>query len=438
MKITYDASLLGLGHYGAKTGLFRVASNLIAELLDASIKEDPASEISLCTSLSFDILMSTCEYLANDQHLQTAKFIGEEHGQGWRKSIYKLALAASNPACRLGYFNERKLPHTVLKLLNYRFKALTSSDLASQDIYHSIYHGIPRAAKAYRQMARFITVHDLIPILHPELFGVGIEFEEFDENFDLKKILDGLDFDTWVICVSQSTKDDLCNYLGKRIDPDKIHVIYPGVSNHLRPCHDPKQILSVKQKYGIPNQPYILSLGTLEPRKNFAHTIECFKSLIRSEKIDDLNLVITGTRSWNEPILAKAIAQNASLKDRIILTGFVDDMDLSALYSGALVFVYPSLYEGFGLPPLEAMQCGTPVITSNNSSLPEVVGDAGIMVEARDPDAFCQAILDIYLHPHIRKNLAKKGLARSQQFSWSKCAQSTMAAYKQSLQNLTT
>lgn len=94
MKITYDASLLGSGHYGAKTGLFQVASNLIAGLLDASIKEDPAGEISLCTSLSFDVLMSTCEYLANDQQLQAAKFIGGEHGQGWRKSIYKLALAA--------------------------------------------------------------------------------------------------------------------------------------------------------------------------------------------------------------------------------------------------------------------------------------------------------------------------------------------------------
>ena len=133
--------------------------------------------------------------------------------------------------------------------------------------------------------------------------------------------------------------------------------------------------------------------------------------------------------------LYKEIFSDPILKNRIVFTGFIPDKYLSAIYSGALAFIYPSLYEGFGLPPLEAMQCGTPVITSNTSSLPEVVGDAGIMINPKDGDALCQAMIDIVKNNKLRNHLSKKGIERTKLFSWKKCADETIKAYRSALNN---
>jgi glycosyltransferase involved in cell wall biosynthesis len=121
------------------------------------------------------------------------------------------------------------------------------------------------------------------------------------------------------------------------------------------------------------------------------------------------------------------------VRDRIVMTGYVAEDDLAPLYSGALAFVYPSLYEGFGLPPLEAMQCGTPVITSNTSSLPEVVGDAGIMVDPLDQDALCDALSRVHGSAALRRELSRRSLARARQFSWERCIDQTLAAYRTAL-----
>jgi glycosyltransferase involved in cell wall biosynthesis len=128
--------------------------------------------------------------------------------------------------------------------------------------------------------------------------------------------------------------------------------------------------------------------------------------------------------------MTAALEEAADVRGRIIQAGFVEDADLAALYSGAIAFLYPSFYEGFGLPPLEAMQCGTPVITSNASSLPEVVGDAGMMVPADDLDALCAALLDVVTKPDLRQSLQEKSLARAAEFSWQRSAASVIAAYR--------
>jgi glycosyltransferase involved in cell wall biosynthesis len=137
-----------------------------------------------------------------------------------------------------------------------------------------------------------------------------------------------------------------------------------------------------------------------------------------------------GVSGWKNNDIFKTAQETPILKNRIIFTGYIPDEDLSAIYSGATAFIYPSLYEGFGLPPLEAMQCGTPVITSNTSSLPEVVGDAGIMINPTDEDALCQAILTIIQDSQLRKTLSEKGRERAQQFSWAKCAEETVKVYQ--------
>ena len=239
--------------------------------------------------------------------------------------------------------------------------------------------------------------------------------------------------DDWVIAISQSTKDDLCNYA--KIDPSHVFVTPLAASNLFYPCLDSGQISVIKSKYGIPDMPYILSLCTLEPRKNIDRTIRCFVQLIKEQHINDLNLVLVGVKGWDFERIFSEIEYASSIRDRIIVTGYVQDQDLAAIYSRAMMFVYPSLYEGFGLPPLEAMQCGVPVITSNTSSLPEVVGDAGIMVDPSDDESLSLAIFDIYSQPFLRKSLSAKSLERAKLFSWERCAQLTVAAYETALRN---
>jgi glycosyltransferase involved in cell wall biosynthesis len=151
------------------------------------------------------------------------------------------------------------------------------------------------------------------------------------------------------------------------------------------------------------------------------------------QHLRDLSLVLVGREGWLNDALFQAISESRSVRDRIIVTGYVPDTDLAPFYSGALAFVYPSVYEGFGLPVLEAMQCGAPVVTSNTSSLPEVVGEAGIMVDPADADALCAAMYELYSDPCLREDLAHRSMERAGQFSWDKCVQETLQAYRTSL-----
>jgi glycosyltransferase involved in cell wall biosynthesis len=137
-----------------------------------------------------------------------------------------------------------------------------------------------------------------------------------------------------------------------------------------------------------------------------------------------------GAKGWRDEGIYAAIEDAGVVRDQIILPGYVADADLAPLYSGALAFVYTSLYEGFGLPPLEAMQCGVPVVTANTSSLPEVVGDCGLTVDPADADALSQAMLDLHRSAPLRAELAQKGLARSRHFTWDRCVHDTVAAYR--------
>ncbi|MDB6077676.1 MAG: glycosyl transferase group 1 [Akkermansiaceae bacterium] len=200
-----------------------------------------------------------------------------------------------------------------------------------------------------------------------------------------------------------------------------------------RPCEDVVELDAIRARYGIPPGPYLLSVCTLAPHKNLAHVIRCFSRLVAEEGIRDLNLVLVGAKGWNYDSIFNAIDFAPGTRERIIVTGYVPDEDLSPLYSGALAFVFCSLYEGFGLPPLEAMQCGVPVITSNTSSLPEVVGEAGMMVDPSDEDQLCQAMLDVYEDSDLRTSLKSKSVARAAQSSWERCVGQVIEGYKRAL-----
>ncbi len=239
-----------------------------------------------------------------------------------------------------------------------------------------------------------------------------------------------------VIADSQATRDDLvCRY---GMSPDKITVAYPGRDESLRRVDDPSSLEVTRQRYSITGE-YLLHIGTLQPRKNLVRLVQAFSNLkpqtpalatsasagasVSNPKsqISNLQLVLAGSQGWlYDEILAEV--KRLGLEGRVVLPGRVADEDKAALLSGAMALVHPSLYEGFGFPVVEAMQCGTPVICSSTSSLPEVAGDAALLVDPLDVDALAQAMARLLGDADLRRTLVERGYAQAQKFSWQDCA----------------
>jgi len=210
----------------------------------------------------------------------------------------------------------------------------------------------------------------------------------------------------------------------------KITVLYSGVDSCFQPIHDPAKLAAVQQKYGLQGKDFLLSVGTLQPRKNYSRVIRALETLAREGIV--LHYAIAGGRGWMEAELHDSIARSG-LQGRVQLLGLVDDADLPALYCSARLFIMPSLYEGFGLPLLEAMACGCPVITSNCSSLPEVVGDAGILVDPQDTAGIARAIARLVQDKPLHRRFRAAGLQRVTGFTWAKSAAQLLEIYAQLL-----
>ncbi len=264
---------------------------------------------------------------------------------------------------------------------------------------------------------KYTILYDTIPLLVSEYFRDKVVgwFAE---------LIKSLNNQDKYFAISQSAKDDFIKYV-PQLNKEQIIVTHLAASDNFYQVTDEHKIYQVRQKYNIPtDKKYIFSLCTLEPRKNLIRAVKTFITFIKKNKIDDLVFVLGGGH-WDEFIgkMEQEISDLGEYKDKIIRAGYVADEDLSPLYSGAEWFVYTSQYEGFGLPPLEAMQCGCPIITSNNSSLPEVVGDAGIMIDYDNDEQHVKAYEEYYFDENKRKLFSTKGLERAKQFSWQKCAQ---------------
>jgi glycosyltransferase involved in cell wall biosynthesis len=287
------------------------------------------------------------------------------------------------------------------------------------DIFHSTDFVLPPV----RQARTILTVHDLTFMRLPECAEMGLRAY-------LNKVVPlSIERADLVLADSQSTKNDLIELLD--VSPDKIEVVYAGVEERFRPMEGEMALQRVKKRYGL-DFPFILSLGTLEPRKNFTGLIEAY-ALLRGKGQGrgrrGLKLVIAGSRGWlYDEIFARV--EELDLEDEVIFPGFVADKDLPALYNLAELFVFPSLYEGFGLPPLEAMACGTPVITSDRPSLPEVVGEAGLMVEATDGEALAGAMEWVLTDENLREEIREKGLEQAEKFTWEAAAEKLLDVYR--------
>jgi glycosyltransferase involved in cell wall biosynthesis len=230
-----------------------------------------------------------------------------------------------------------------------------------------------------------------------------------------------------IITVSEYSRSDISRTYG--IPPDRITVTPEAASPNLLPVTNETELRRIRESYGI-QQNYILSLCSIQPRKNLVRLIEAYSCLrgVRP-KVKLPQLVLAGKRGWLDSETFRAAEQNALGKD-ILFTGYVPERDLAGLYSGAVCFVYPSYFEGFGLPVVEAMQCGVPVIAGNRTSLPEVVGEAGLLFDPFDTQALINALTQVIEDAEFRGVLRAKGLERAKQFSWRTTAKLTLDAYQ--------
>jgi glycosyltransferase involved in cell wall biosynthesis len=227
-----------------------------------------------------------------------------------------------------------------------------------------------------------------------------------------------------VITISDSARQDLLQVL--KIPPEKIHVVYGAAPQHFRQVTNAGQLASLRQKYGLPEQ-FLLYVGTLEPRKNLTRLVQAFSQL--KAQGHPHKLVLAGPWGWSMNGFHQQI-EELNLADRVQLLGYIPDEDLPGLYSLATAFVFPSLYEGFGLPPLEAMACGTPVLSSRNSSLAEICGDAAYLVDPRDVENLAEGLRRVVADADLRAQLSESGRRRAQEFSWERAARETAAVYE--------
>jgi glycosyltransferase involved in cell wall biosynthesis len=231
-----------------------------------------------------------------------------------------------------------------------------------------------------------------------------------------------------ILTLSEHTRNDIIDTY--RIDPKRITAIPLAAPAHFAPVTYEKELQRVRHNYGIDGE-YVLSVGSIQPRKNLVRLIKAYASLRGNQGGNNSpKLVLVGKRAWLYDETLRAL-EEARIRDSVVLTGYVPESDLPALYSGALCFVYPSVFEGFGLPPLEAMKCGAPVIVGNATSLPEVVADAGLKVDPFDVSAIAWAMDQLIKDPELRQELRDKGLARARLFDWKETARQTLAVYEQ-------
>jgi len=283
------------------------------------------------------------------------------------------------------------------------------------DIFHSPDFTLPPLHKA----RGVVTVHDLSFLRVPQCADPGLR------SFLEREVPRAVKYATRVLADSENTRKDLVELLN--VAPEKISVVPAGVETRFQPVSDTARLAEVRARYNLPDW-FILMVGTIEPRKNLARLIAAYSQLRRQTGLPHA-LVIAGKEGWLFQGIYDQVAKEG-LTDRVLFPGFVADADLPALYTLADLLAFPSLYEGFGLPPLEAMACGTPVVTSDNSSLPEAVGSAALLVNAEDTDGLTEAMARVLCDASLRMRLAEQGRAQAARFTWPAAARKLLEAYQ--------
>ncbi len=405
MRIGFDVTAL----YVAQAGIFYYDYNLIRALLELDRDNEYVLLDYVPIHGGYNDPVELCAL--EDTSAAIAHVSGLRHRKLARLSVMQRPVLWS-----LAHFVDRTLFRPWESLAGVIMRRRLAPLLANVDVFHS------SEVLLWRQPGALnvTTIYDLTCILFPEYHTLETLALQRAKHRFVQQEAD------MVIAISEATKRDIVAHLN--IPVDKVHVVYAGVAPHYRPVTDIATLRQTLSALRLTPNAYLLHVGTLEPRKNLRRLVEAYALLVKEALAPVPDLVLAGAGGWNyQEILA--LIKGLGLQERVRCIGRVPAEVLPALYSGARVFVYPSLYEGFGLPPLEAMACGTPVITSNTSSLPEVVGDAGVMVPPTDIAALAQAMAMLLCDPERCQILREAGLQRAAQFSWKRAAHELLGIY---------
>lgn len=279
-------------------------------------------------------------------------------------------------------------------------------------------HNTKSAVSFFKPCKTVVTIHDIIPLTNPETETfMAKSYWRIQIPIAAKRA-------NKIITISDYARKEISGYF--KLEEKNIAVVPNCYEDRFRPISDAEELEQIRSKYSLPSN-YILYVGTIQPRKNLNLLIKSFFSLKKSGKISQ-KLVIAGRKGWLYSSLFDLIKE-LGIEGEVIFTGFVPDEELPYIYNMADIFVYLSLFEGFGIPPLEAMACGIPVVCSNSTSLPEVVGDAGILVDPTDQKSVEEAILKVLKNPELRDEMREKGLFQAGKFSWERTAMDTLRVY---------
>jgi len=291
---------------------------------------------------------------------------------------------------------------------------------AGVDIFHVPYFAPPLLPRT----PTVVTIHDVIPMRLPA-YQPDAKVKAY-----MQLVASAAHRATMIITVSQHAKQDMVDAL--KLPAERIRVIYEAAGDEYRPVTDPETLAKVRAKYGL-GERYVFYLGGLDQRKNVPQLVRAFAHLYGQLGDPNLQLLIAGNPDKQKGPLfpdPRPVAADLGMTGQIVYR-FIDEEDKPAMYSGASLFVFPSLYEGFGLTPLEAMSCGAPVVCSNRTSLPEVVGDAAIMVDPEDTRAFIEAMRRVLTSEDVQRDLRARSLQRAAQFNWNKTADETITVYEE-------
>lgn len=267
-----------------------------------------------------------------------------------------------------------------------------------------------------------MTIHDLAVLRFPE------RFNRWFAGYARVVVPRAARAARQIIAPSEATRQDLVELMG--LEPEVVHVVPNGVDPVFRP--DPEAAAEVRRRYRLPDR-FVLTVGSLEPRKNIPRLLRAFDTLAARPAFADVKLVHVGPEGWQNEAVAATLA-GLRHRDRTCFLGYIDHADLPAVYGAATVLAYPSLFEGFGLPVLEAMACGTAVVTSNRSSLPEVAGAAGVLVDPESEEAIAEAVARVVEDAELRGTLEVAGIKEASRYSWNATARLTLDVYRAALE----
>lgn len=386
----------------ARSGIFVETFEVFKQFLKRN-----TNMLVMCDVLMYFSMKKTLNQYFADDHIDIMYYVRWEQSLGGN-SLLEIKLRHIIKCMGFAFL---QIIMSVMNTLNGKRKKLLGARA-----FFSTGYVPPRYINRNETIRKYICLQDAIPILYKEYFP-----QMKDSHFWYRFLIDQLNPREHYFAISQSTKDDFCR-LFPQLPSEHVMVTYLGKNDRYQYLEKPD--ITVLERYGLEqNTKYFFSLCTVEPRKNLLRSVKSFIQFIRQEKITDLYYVIGGGKweKFYDQLLAE-FEDDAFFQDYVKMIGYVEDEELPHLYNQAMCFVFTSQYEGFGLPVLEAMSCGCPVITSTSSSLPEVAGDAGLTVAWDNEEAHIEAYRQIFRDEGLRIKLHTAGLTRAKLFSWEKCA----------------